>query len=45
MKNNMYITYKNCNFLHDIPIYFYFRFTKIIKIHFLLNISHAQIFS
>jgi len=24
---------KICNYLHDSPIYFYFRFTKISKIH------------
>jgi len=30
--------------VHDSPIYFYFRFTKILKIYIFLNISLAEIF-
>jgi len=35
---------KNVDFLHDSPIYFHFRFTSILKIHFFKNISHIGIF-
>jgi len=44
MKNNEYADYlKTCNFVQDSTIYFYFRFTKILKIHFCLNICYMKI--